>query len=102
MKEERKAFYASLILIKWCPWITLFDSHNYSVRQLIFLFYKIKNILRKMKLFVQSDPLVGLKNFKSPKPGSLSWLLKQLTVWREKDLSPGKDLTHNCCSTIVS
>lgn len=57
-----------------------------------------------MKLFVQSDQLVELKNFKSPEPDSLSWPLKLLTAWRGKDIlgSPGKDLTRNCCSTIVS
>lgn len=72
------------------------------LRQLLFfLFHNIENILRKMKLFSQSDQLVGL-NFKSPKPDSLSWPQTLVAVWRGKDINPGKNIAHNCSSTNVS
>lgn len=69
---------------------------------LFFLFYKLENNLRKIKLFAQSDQLVGLKNFKSPKSASLIWPLKLVTAWRGKDINPPKDAAHNSCSTNVS
>lgn len=96
---EKEVSYVSLTVTKRFSWIT-FESHNHSVRQLVlFLFYNIENSLRKMKLFAQSDQLVELKNFKIPKPDSLSWPLKLITAWRRKTMSPGEDTAHNSCST---
>lgn len=47
------------------PLTTLFDSHDYSVRQLeLFLVYKIENSLRKMKLLAKCDHLVRSKTLK--------------------------------------